>query len=491
MLSYLKSNSPPHCRMAVHLSNLRGADLGSNSYAADVFTSRNLHSHLCGPTEEIERALTNWGDRALITWAPTDNGQLLKVAAVARKLFNSHAGQAHLILAVPFDPYPAFDSVSDITDVWDHPLLHDKWKDVLIDVNFLIPPSRIVVSGAFAPIHAQKCLALFVLGLPGLPAVPRLTNWRPTFYSFASGPVVNIDVPCQCRYAVKGIISTMRLPAVNAIDHPRTSLGSTKEARRAVIQVHLHAGQISPLHMEALLKWLHSSLRNFQAIVGLLTTMASPTAMLLDCMATAAGHLHGELSWSSLVISPRLILVDTRTDAQTWNASLSSAWHANPSGAGIKVRYRPSSAIKKAFAHVDATAADIAAIRARQGRANNGPSPQDPPTLQATISMPLGTCGPLEQWLPAFMANVASTSGLPLERTRQEAGLDIHRWRAVMGYDGSWTGKVIVQLATLQEMQNVHSFLHGHGIEIQQHLSSISVDSLHYDFQASAQSQSM
>ena len=490
MYSYLKSNSPQPCRMALHLSNLRGAELGSGTHAADVITCRSLHSHLCGPMEEIERALTHWGDRVLVTWAPTDNGQLLKVAAAARKLFNSQAGQAHLVLAVPFDPYPAFEKVSDITDVWDHPLLHDKWRDVLVDVHFLIPPSRIIVSGSFAPIHAQKCLALFTLGLPGLPAVPRLTNWQPKFFSFASGPVINVDVLGECRYAVRGIISTMGLPAVLAIDHPKTSLGSTREAPRAVIQIHIGAGQISPLHMEALLRWLHGALQNFQVIVGLLNTMASPTAMLLDCMATAAGHLHAELCWSSLVISPRLILIESRTDAQTWNASLSSAWNVNPNEAGIKVRYRPSSGIKKAFAHVDATATDIAAVRARKAHANSGPSPQDPPTLQATISMPLGTCGPLEQWLPVFMANVASTNGLPLERSRAEAGLDIHKWRAIMGYDGSWTGKVIIQLATLQELQNLHTFLHGQGIEIQHHLTSISVDSLHYDFSAQAQSQS-
>ena len=154
------------------------------------------------------------------------------------------------------------------------------------------------------------------------------------------------------------------------------------------------------------------------------------------------------------------------------------------------MRHRPSSGIRKAFAHVDATATDIAAIRARKAHANSGPSPQDPPTLQATISMPLGTCGPLEQWLPAFMQKVASINGLPLERSRAETGLDIHRWRAIMGYDGSWTGKVVIQLANLQELQNLHTLLHGQGIDIQHHLTSISVDSLHYDFPTQAQSHS-
>ena len=45
--------------------------------------------------------------------------------------------------------------------------------------------------------------------------------------------------------------------------------------------------------------------------------------------------------------------------------------------------------LKKAFAHVEATAADIASVRARRGRVDSSPSLQDPPTLQATMSIPL------------------------------------------------------------------------------------------------------
>ena len=131
---------------------------------------------MCGPIDEIERTLARWGNQPLITWAPVDNGQLLKVAAAARNLFNSRAGQGLLVLAVPLDPYPACEKASDITDVWDHPLLQEKWRDILTDVNFLIPSSRIIVSGAVAPIHAHKSLALFTLGLPNQRAAPRLST---------------------------------------------------------------------------------------------------------------------------------------------------------------------------------------------------------------------------------------------------------------------------------------------------------------------------
>ena len=383
-------------------------------------------------------------------------------------------------------PYPACDHVSNITDIWDHQLMQEKWQDILVEVNLLTPPSRIIVSGAHAPIHAHKCLALFSLGRPSKPAPSRLTMWKPNFFSSGTGPTICVDVPTQFQFAAKSIVSTMGIPAVLAIDNPRTSLGNSKEATRACIHIHLEPDKVTAVHMESLLKWMHNALRDLQAIVGTLSTMSSPTAMLLDCMAAAAGHEHGDLSWSSLVISPRLILIETRANTESWNSCLMAAWQRNPTTAGIKIRYRPSLHIKTPFAQVAATASSIAAVRARKGHAPSNPTLRTPQTLRATLSMPLGTCGPLEQWLPAFMQKVASINNIPLQKTAAESGLDVYKWREILAYDGSWTGKVLVQLATSDEVHKLHASLHGQSIEIQHHQAAISVDSDHLDLTSRA-----
>ena len=278
----------------------------------------------------------------------------------------------------------------------------------------------------------------------------------------------------------------MNLPAVQAIDHPRTSLGSTRETPRARIHIHMEPGKLTPIHLEALLKWQQTALKDFAAIIGTLSTMASPTAMLLDCMANTTGHVHGHLSWSSLVISPRLVLVETRTDSSTWNADLAAAWNHNPTTSGIKVRFRPSARTRQPFAQVEATAANIAAVRARKGQTQSSPTIRNPPTLQATISLPLATCGQLDQWLPTFMQKVSTANNIPLQMTSSETGLDIHHWKAIMAFDGSWTGKVLVQLATAQEVHQLHASIHGKGIEVHHHLAAIAVDSNHLDLSSRA-----
>ena len=209
--------------------------------------------------------------------------------------------------------------------------------------------------------------------------------------------------------------------------------------------------------------------------------MSSPTALLLDCMSAAAGHVHGCLSWSSLVISPRLLLVETRTDNITWCSNLTAAWQHDPTTAGLKLRFRPSSLTKQPFAQVQATAAKIAAVRARKGHAPTNPSMRNPSTLQATITMPLATCGPIQQWLPAFMQKVATVNTLPLQETTTESGLDVHKWKPIVAYDGSWSGKVLVQLASAEQVRRLHTAIHGQGVEVQHHLAGITVDSTHLD----------
>ena len=84
------------------------------------------------------------------------------------------------------------------------------------------------------------------------------------------------------------------------------------------------------------------------------------------------------------------------------------------------------------------------------------------------------------------MQQVAATNQLPLQASAAEAGLDIHRWKAISTYDGAWTGKVIVQLSNVDELRRLHRSLHGQGIDIQHHVAGIFVDSDHIDLSSRA-----
>ena len=300
-------------------------------------------------------------------------------------------------------------------------------------------------------------------------------------FNYEVGPVVYVDIPAQHKYAVYNIIPSLGLPAVIGIDQPRPSLGSTKLMPRSSIHVHLDSTKITPMLMERMLQWLYHALTHFQAVVGHSGTMSSPTTMLLECASVEAGHIHGQLCWSILVISTRLLIIETRTDATTWQKELTKAWYQDPGTAGLKLRYWPSLLLKRPFAQVEATTSQIAAAKARHGHAATTPTPRDPRTLQASISISLSTCGPLMEWLPQFMQTVRVATNLPLQVSTAESGLDIHKWKPIMDFEGGWTGRILVQLATEQEVQQLHGLVHGKGLQVQRHMGDIEVESLHLD----------
>ena len=67
LLDYVTTLLPTNSKIALHLSNLTNADFAAYANVTDVNTARQIHTHLCGPPDEVERALTRLGDQPLLT----------------------------------------------------------------------------------------------------------------------------------------------------------------------------------------------------------------------------------------------------------------------------------------------------------------------------------------------------------------------------------------------------------------------------------------
>ena len=79
------------------------------------------------------------------------------------------------------------------------------------------------------------------------------------------------------------------------------------------------------------------------------------------------------------------------------------------------------------------------------------------------------------------MQGVCQATGIQLSQATAADGLDMHKWRSVHAFDGSWSGRVVVQLASADEIRSLHKLLHGKGIKLQDHCGGITVDSLYLD----------
>ena len=79
------------------------------------------------------------------------------------------------------------------------------------------------------------------------------------------------------------------------------------------------------------------------------------------------------------------------------------------------------------------------------------------------------------------MQTVRVATNLPLQVSTAESGLDIHKWKPIMDFEGGWTGRILVQLATEQEVQQLYGLVHGKGLQVQRHMGCIEVESLYLD----------
>lgn len=308
-----------------------------------------------------------------------------------------------------------------------------------------------------------------------------MVTWKETdFFTFDAGATIRIDIPAEYKGEVRKILPTLGLPAVLSIDPPCGSPGSNKKERRAMVQIHFRAEIQDALTVEVVVRWLKKTLQPFQAVVGHLGTLSSPQARLVDVNSAHAGYTTGSLCSSSLVVSSKLLLVETNQTAEAWSELMTETWTRDPIRTAEKIRRRPSDERPGVIAQIRATASQITAAKNKALHAQ-GPDTTRPDSLRVTLELPIGVTGPLTSWMPHFMKLIGDTCQLGLKEATDEDALDWGQWRAIPNFEGGWSGKVIIQLQSKQEMEKLQGGIHGKGARILGHVASIGLSSDHAD----------
>ena len=182
-----------------------------------------------------------------------------------------------------------------------------------------------------------------------------------------------------------------------------------------------------------------------------------------------------------LAVSPKLVLVITRAEKDTWEVSLTEAWKDEPASCCERLRHRPLKELGT-LAQIQATGAQIAAAKERKAHSADATDPGRPKTMQATVSIPLGITGPLEGWIPKILDGIAANGKTTLTRAAGDEGLRAHEWKPIFRADGSWQGKMVIPCTSRQELQQLHRAAHGARVASGGHEASIEVESLFTDF---------
>ncbi len=464
--------------IALQLTNLQELDtrrfplLATNGEATSVH--RAIHGQPAGMEELFSQVLHSH----LVTWAPKDSSQLQRVAAAWRKTMSIRPHLRKLSLLLPLNIPPGCRSAAHVGDIWNHPILKNKFQDVVSEVLYMTPQAQFITTGVNGPLHQQKCLAVIILGDNAVMRhTPTCTTWADTWYENLTNHVLVVDLPEEHRWKVHRILNGFRLPHVVHIDNPKPSPGSSKLEARSAIHIHFSAEVGTQLGREILATWICKQLIPFQPLVGWTDTLAAEHALLLDVPSPTAAATHSELCTNQVVISPTLIVITTFVDHRRWRDHLTQAWLQDPTKAGERVRFRPSSATQETFAQVEASKEKLAMVRARKGHAPVPLSADRPRTLQATVHIPLGTEGSLESWMADAMGKLAGNALIPLKRAEGDYGLGIREWRPIFDVEGAWTEQVIVQCSDESELRRLHKAMHGKKVNIGGHSAAVRVQS--------------
>ena len=179
-----------------------------------------------------------------------------------------------------------------------------------------------------------------------------------------------------------------------------------------------------------------------------------------------------------IIISPKLAIVDTGANADQWRMALTQAWKDDPTNAPSRIRYRPSHPNKqKCFATIAATQEQIQATKAREQHNEIAPNKSNPETLRVNITANVDATGNLEEWLPKLISEISTRSNIPLQPQVDPDGLNWHSWKPLFNFEGSWTGNVIVQLESKEEMTNLAKAIKGTTLNIHGHTTALRISS--------------
>ena len=206
-----------------------------------------------------------------------------------------------------------------------------------------------------------------------------------------------------------------------------------------------------------------------------------PSCLHVGYHLTCGSHLCD----NCILISPRLAILTTTTSIPTWTQLLTESWQNDPNHCALTLRMRRSTnARNKKLAEVTATKDQLSAARARRSHQEIIPNSAKPLTLRATLDLPVGTDANSTTWLPHMMDYLSQTTQVPLSQHLADEGMELGTWKILYNFEHNWTGKILIQCHTAEELLQIYKAVQNQGVVIQGHTTSIHMHSDYIDLHA-------
>ena len=77
------------------------------------------------------------------------------------------------------------------------------------------------------------------------------------------------------------------------------------------------------------------------------------------------------------------------------------------------------------------------------------------------------------------MAHIGQITGIAIHQQSGDDGLDLGAWKAVRNFEGTWTGRVLLQCHSAKDLLTIYKAIHNRSIDIQGHTT---VANMHSDY---------
>ena len=82
------------------------------------------------------------------------------------------------------------------------------------------------------------------------------------------------------------------------------------------------------------------------------------------------------------------------------------------------------------------------------------------------------------------MDRLATTTNIPLRQHLPEHGMELGTWTPVFNFERNWTGKILIQGRTSNDLLRIYKVVQHKGVNIQGHMSSVHMHSDYIDLDA-------
>ena len=178
-----------------------------------------------------------------VLWAPSDQQVLQRCIGTFQKFAVQATDLVRITLVLPFTSPPSADSFEDITDLYHHPLLGDKWSQVICDRTILRQPGSYTFTGQYGPVTSCKsfpscksflCVTLSTRSVPAISQ--QVLHWKSSLASYAVGHAIVIDLRTHDLLQVQQTLTKFKPRLPICWERPSSSLASCREFPRSTIR---------------------------------------------------------------------------------------------------------------------------------------------------------------------------------------------------------------------------------------------------------------